>query len=170
MQKVQPGADHTQLSGFPSSITSNLATLFIKTSILVFYLRFSTSRLFNVVVKTLIVVVVIANSLGAFGVLFACQPMKRFWDLSVEGTCIKNNIWYEWLIVMNCTTDLIILILPAWILAPLSVSYSQKLLIAAILGTGGFVVGVSILRVVIMERGKEDMDLTYRFAINYFWT
>lgn len=96
--------------------------------------------------------------------------MKKFWDLSIEGTCIDHNIWYEWLIVMNCITDGIILILPAWILAPLRVSYSQKLLIAAVLGTGGFVVGISILRVVIMERGKEIGDLTYRFAINYFWT
>ncbi|KAK4161128.1 hypothetical protein QBC43DRAFT_269123 [Cladorrhinum sp. PSN259] len=164
------GKKFALLSGFAGAITSNIATMFTKCSILVFYQRFSTSRQFTIALYTMMVIVIIANSLGAFGALFVCRPMRRFWDLSAGGGCLDQHSWYAWLIIVNCVSDGILLILPAWILAPLTVRVSQKVAIAAILGTGGFVVGVSILRVVVMMRTLWMDDMTYRFAINYFWS
>ncbi|KAK4226108.1 hypothetical protein QBC38DRAFT_481547 [Podospora fimiseda] len=165
------GKKFVLLSGFGAALTSNVATLFTKCSILVFYLRFSTSRYFTWTIYTILGIVIVANTLGALHAFFVCQPMKRFWTgPGTPGTCWDQHAWYAWLIIMNCVTDGILLVLPAWILAPLRVGLSQKVGIAAILGTGGFVVGVSILRVVIMETTKEMEDMTYRFAINYFWT
>ncbi|KAK3985048.1 hypothetical protein QBC44DRAFT_335716 [Cladorrhinum sp. PSN332] len=164
------GKKFVLLSGFGGAFTSNVATLFTKSSILVFYLRFSTSRNFTLAVYMILCIVVIANSLGALGTLFLCRPMRRFWNISAGGECLDQNAWYAWLIIVNCVTDGILLILPAWILAPLRVGISQKVFIAAILGTGGFVVGVSILRVAFMQRSMGMDDMTYRFAINYFWT
>jgi len=159
------------LSAFPAVITSNLAVLFIKCSILIFYLRFSTTRVFNHVVYLLLVIIIIANSLTAFGTLFICQPMAEIWDpMNVEGTCIHRDAWYGWGIVLNCVTDFILLVLPLWLLAPLKVGLSQKAAIAAILGTGGFVVGISVFRVVVVSQGWGKNDFTYRFAVNYVWS
>ncbi|CAP59759.1 uncharacterized protein PODANS_1_50 [Podospora anserina S mat+] len=158
------------LAGFPAAITSNLSVLFIKCSILVFYLRFSTTRILNHVIYVMLVIVVIANSLAAFGVLFTCQPMSSFWDGKVKGTCINRDAWYAWLVILNCVTDFILLVLPLWLLAPLKIGFSQKAAIAAILGTGGFVVGISIFRVVVVSQGWDKYDFTYRFAINYIWS
>ncbi|KAK4203920.1 hypothetical protein QBC40DRAFT_273610 [Triangularia verruculosa] len=159
------------LVGFPATIMSNLSVLFIKCSILVFYLRFSTTRLFNRVIYVMLVIVVIANSLAAFGTLFICQPMAAFWDKNVKGgSCIDGDAWYAWLIILNCVTDFILLVLPLWLLAPLKIGFSQKTAIAAILGTGGFVVGISVFRVVVVSQGWDKYDFTYRFAVNYIWS
>ncbi|KAK0669090.1 hypothetical protein QBC41DRAFT_112571 [Cercophora samala] len=157
------------IGGFGAAITSNLSVLFIKCSILAFYLRFSTTRLLNYVIYFMLVIVVIANCLAAFGTLFICQPMASFWDYRVKGTCVDRDAWFGWLIILNCVTDFILLVLPLWLLAPLKIGFAQKAAIAAILGTGGFVVGISIFRVVVVSQGWNKFDFTYRFAINYIW-
>src|SRR5690349_19081536 len=76
-----------KLSGFFGAVTNNLATLLIKASILVFYLRFSTSRQFTIAVYLILIVVITGNSLGALGAFFVCRPIQRFWNLNVDGTC-----------------------------------------------------------------------------------
>ena len=130
-----------QIAAFPINITNHLSTLFIKSSILCFYLRFSTSRLFNIVIYVVLFIVVVANFIGALGILFFCRPISFFWDFApMDGTCIPADPWYAWLIILNCVTDGILLVLPAWIIYPLRVGFAQKAAIAAILGTGGLYV------------------------------
>ncbi|KAK4182871.1 hypothetical protein QBC35DRAFT_139964 [Podospora australis] len=166
------GKDVVLITGFPAAITNNLATLFTKASILVFYLRFSTSRFFSIAVYSVLFVVVFANFLGAIGTLIACRPMAAFWDREVakRGTCFNRDAWYAWLIILNCVTDGILLVLPAWLLAPLRIGFAQKLALGTILGTGGFVLGVSIFRVIVVSQGWGHNDYTYRFAVNYIWS
>ena len=171
----------------PVAITCNLAHLFVKVSVLRFYLRFSTSRRFNVVVYVIMFMVITANILGAFSFVFICQPIRFIWDyhaLKGKGRCLAMDPWYGWLVIFNCVTDGVLLVLPAWILAPLRVSVSQKAALAAILGTGGLyvgslgfphsltsrsILGVSILRCVMVAGGWGSRDLTYKFATNYIW-
>jgi len=125
-----------QITIFPVSILSNLCTLFTKTSILMFYLRFSTSRRFDFVVYGVLSIVIGYCLSGATAVLYACQPINRFWDFS-PGTCINGDAWYGTLVSLNVFTDAILLLLPIWLLNPLNVGVLQKAAIAAILGTGG---------------------------------
>ncbi|KAK4150055.1 hypothetical protein C8A00DRAFT_46473 [Chaetomidium leptoderma] len=161
------------LSVLPIAITGNLATLFIKTSILRFYLRFTTSCRFTVAVYIVMSMVIVANSLGALGFLFSCRPISYSWDyfaLRGKGSCIAMDPWYGWLVIFNCVTDGVLLALPAWIIYPLRVGLAQKAALAAILGTGGFILGVSILRVVIVSYGWGDQDFTYKFATNFIWS
>lgn len=164
------GKNFIMISGFPATITNNLGTLFTKASILVFYLRFSTSRIFSITVYIALFIVVVANFLGAIGTLIACRPMAAFWDRDVKGECFDRDAWYAWLIILNCVTDGILLVLPAWLLAPLRIGFTQKLALGTILGTGGFVLGVSIYRVIVVSQGWGHEDFTYRFAINYIWS
>lgn len=135
---------HQQISGFPASITGCLATLFTKVSVLYFYLRFSTSRRFNAAIYIVLFVVVVSNLLGAFGIVFYCQPMWYFWEAldnpGLTGTCIRADPWYAWLLIINIITDGVLLVLPAWIIYPLRVGFAQKVAIGAILGTGGLYV------------------------------
>jgi hypothetical protein len=176
-----------QIAVIPVAITGNLAPLFVKVSVLRFYLRFSTSRRFNHAVYVIIFVVITANILGAFSFVFICQPIRFMWDymaLKGKGSCIAMDPWYGWLVILNCVTDGVLLVLPAWILAPLRVSVSQKAALAAILGTGGLyvgplvfsrsltgrsILGVSILRCIMVAGGWGNRDLTYKFATNYIW-
>jgi hypothetical protein len=129
-----------QISFFPVAITNNFATLFTKASILVFYLRFSVSKRFNIAVYFVLSIVVAYTLMGAFSFLYACQPMIRTWVPSTPGTCINVNAWYGTLVSLNVFTDLVLLLLPFWILKPLRVCFAQKAAIAAVLGAGSLYV------------------------------
>lgn len=130
-----------QVSAFPAALTGNLSTLFTKASILCFYLRFSIGGRFRAAVYAVLFVVVAANLIATCSILFFCRPISYFWDPDVaNGTCINGDAWYAWIIIFNCVTDGILLILPAWIIRPLRVGFAQKAAIAAILGTGGLYV------------------------------
>ena len=131
------------MSTFPIAMTYNFVTLFTKASILVFYLRFSTSKRFNITVYSVLSLTVGYCLMSAFAVLYSCSPIQKNWNMMLEGTCINPNPWYGTIISINVLTDLIILLLPIWLLRPLQVGCVQKTAVAAILGTGGLYVPAS---------------------------
>ncbi|KAK3382232.1 hypothetical protein B0T24DRAFT_686122 [Lasiosphaeria ovina] len=170
-----------------STITAYLATLFTKASILYFYLRFSTSRLFASAIYFVLFVVVGYCLLGATTALYACQPVAKFWIMSLEGNCIGASPIYTTLIALNVFTDGVLLLLPFWILLPLKIALYQRLAIAGCLGAGGLwavpdlracrkanvpcsVLAVSIYRLDIVLEGFNDPDFTYRHGINFMWS
>jgi len=136
-----------KLAAFPVNISNHLSTLFTKLSILCFYLRFAISRKFRIAVHVLMIIIILAYTLGASGGLFFCRPMSFFWEYmpyvgtpgynGPKGTCIDADGWYAWLMFLNCITDGILLLMPIWIIRPLRIPRAQKIVLAAILGTGG---------------------------------
>ncbi|KAK3392831.1 hypothetical protein B0H63DRAFT_405919 [Podospora didyma] len=168
MMDPSPMEGYMIIGGIPSAITTYSSILFTKASILFFYLRFSTSRAFQYAVYLVLFVTVSYCTVGITTILYSCQPISKFWTFG-EGTCIEASPIYSALVALNVATDVVILTLPFWILRPLRAGVVQKTAIGAILGTGGFVLGVSIFRLVIVIRGKDDWDFTYRHAINFMW-
>ncbi|KAK3341866.1 hypothetical protein B0T25DRAFT_354946 [Lasiosphaeria hispida] len=156
------------ITGFPVNIFSNLSILFTKGSILVFYLRFSTSRAFAITVYAALVIVVGYCFAGAVGVLYACQPISKYWTFG-PGHCVQANAWGSSLISLNVFTDAVILVLPFWILRPLRTGFVQRVAIATVLGTGGFILAVSIWRLIVNIETFGNAELTYKYGINYLW-
>lgn len=157
------------VSFFPIAITNNFSVLFTKASILTFYLRFSVSKSFNIAVYSMFAVVVAYTMMGAFSFLYACTPMIKTWVPSTLGTCIHVNAWYGTLVALNVFTDVVLLLMPIWLLKPLRVGLAQKAAIAAVLGTGSFVLGISIFRLYITVSYFGDKDWLHRYGVNYLW-
>ncbi|KAK4143927.1 uncharacterized protein C8A04DRAFT_36974 [Dichotomopilus funicola] len=158
---------------FPVLITSNLAALFSRISILRFYLRFATCWYFTYSIHALTFIVVAAYMLGVFSFLIICQRTSdqlRYFNLSDHGACLNADAWYGWMVAFSCLTDVVLLVLPYWIIRPLRVSCAQRAALAAVLGTGGFVVAVSIVRFVVVAQGWGSSDFTFRFSANYMWS
>lgn len=132
-------------TAFPGNILCNLSILFTKTSILAFYLRFSISRRLSIVIRAVLFVIIAYCLLGAFQVLYACQPISWYWDRSGprKGKCIDVDPWYGTLSVVNVVTDAILLVLPFWLLRPLRVGGAHRAALVGILGTGGLYVAPS---------------------------
>ena len=104
-----------------------MATLFIKCSILLFYLRFPSERHLKIVIY-IVMFVVCANSLwGAFTFLLVCRPIESYWNLSVPGKCLNFNPNFLAGGVFNVATDFTILSLPLWLLKPLRLPRKQKI-------------------------------------------
>jgi len=124
--------------GIPAAISYNLSTAFIKSSIIYFYLRFAEiNRPFRLVAYCLLFVIIGNAFTSGFPFLWLCNPMNKFWDPTVEGTC--NDFYTPYLAsaAINSSTDVVLLVMPLWLLKPLRVSWKQKVAISVVLMTGG---------------------------------
>jgi hypothetical protein len=66
-----------------------------KLSILLQYLRVFPQRNFRIACYTLMAVIFAYSAGTGFSAMFACTPIARFWNPSIEGTCLnKMAVWY----------------------------------------------------------------------------
>jgi len=150
-------------------MTYNFATAFIKASILKYYLRFPSNVGFRIATYFTMFVAV-SNSLPqAFAWSYLCTPMAKYWDFMVEGKCIDIDSLYVVGASVNVATDIIILLLPIWLLWPLRLPTLQKVALTLTLMTGGFVCAVSIVRLQAITSGLYDPDITKHYVINLTW-
>lgn len=106
---------------------------------------------------------------GALATFFVCTPMKRYWDFSVPGTCINISANFVALAAFNVGTDVVMLLLPIWLLGPLKIQKRQKIGVTLILMIGSFVCIVSILRLAFIFPGLTQMDTTWHYVDNIIW-
>jgi len=122
----------------PAAICYNFGTLCIKASIICFYLRFAVAnRPFRVFSFCLLFVVIGYTVASAFTFLYLCQPMQKYYDASIPGTCLDMYSQYLAAACLNSVTDVTLLVMPFWLLYPLRVSFRQKVAVGLVLMPGG---------------------------------
>jgi hypothetical protein len=117
-------------------LTYGLGKLFIKASILLFYLRLPSVRSLKLVTYMVLFVACGYCLFGAFTWLVMCRPVHKYWDFAVKGTCGNFKIAFFVGGTMNVVTDVIMLLLPLWVLRPLRLPRKQKIGVTLILMTG----------------------------------
>ncbi|OHF00877.1 integral membrane protein [Colletotrichum orchidophilum] len=147
----------------------SLSVLFTKASILSFYLRFPLKRAVRIVVYVVMFATVAYSAAGALGWVYLCTPMAKIWDIEVPGTCVDRSMWWLMLSVSNVATDLAILLLPIWILSPLSLRLVKKIEMMIFLMAGGFVLGPSMIRMIMIPLGFNNADFTWTASISIIW-
>jgi rhodopsin domain-containing protein len=143
--------------------------LFIKASILKYYLRFPSDLAFRIVTYFTMFVAIGYSIPQAFVWSYICKPMARYWDFAVEGQCINVDGAWVSSAALNMATDIIILLLPIWLLWPLRLPTLQKVALTLTLMAGGFVCAVSIVRLQAITSGLYDPDVTNHYVINLIW-
>ncbi|KAK4186947.1 hypothetical protein QBC35DRAFT_386072 [Podospora australis] len=154
------------------AFTYNITTLFIKVSILSFFLRFSlVDHKFRFAVYVVIFLAVGYTIPNAFLFLYICRPMEYYWDwlLPGGGTCINQQAAFDSANILNMATDFLILLLPIWMLRPIRASLFKKIGICLILMTGGFVCAVSTMRMVTAFTGASNQDISRHYVTNLIW-
>ncbi|KAK4177388.1 hypothetical protein QBC36DRAFT_211791 [Triangularia setosa] len=153
------------------AMTYNLTTLFVKMSILSFYLRFATANpKFRVAVYLVMVFVVGYTIPNAFLFLYICKPMQFYWDWTIEGgKCINQQAAFDSANILNMATDFMILVMPIWMLWDLRVGIRRKVGVLGILMAGGFVCGVSTMRMVTAWTGANQTDISWHYVKNLIW-
>ncbi|KAL0933783.1 uncharacterized protein CTRU02_210582 [Colletotrichum truncatum] len=147
----------------------SLSILFTKASIIVFYLRFPLKKVVRVVVYFVMFATVAYSAAGALAWVYLCTPMAKIWEPELPGTCVDRAMWWLMLAVSNVATDLAILLLPIWILSPLSLRLVKKIEMTVFLMAGGFVIGPSIARMVMIPIGFNNTDFTWTASISIIW-
>ncbi|KAH7317188.1 hypothetical protein B0I35DRAFT_434703 [Stachybotrys elegans] len=135
----------------------NLTTFFTKASVLAFYLRFSVQRSFHFCVYALTVIV------GAYSITNIITVLVL--DCHDREACHIIYLIFDVTAALNIAADIAILLLPFWILHPMTISAGRKFAIALVLMAGGFVVAVSIVRLVATIIVDNDPDPTYSWGL-----
>jgi hypothetical protein len=114
-----------------------LTILLTKISILLFYLRFGHSQSIRIAIYAVLGVTIAYSVVGIFGCLYVCEPVAKVWNMGIPGKCKNLETWLLPTAVMNVPTDVVILIVPVFILSPLRVPLRQKAALWGVLMTGG---------------------------------
>ncbi|KAI7771884.1 hypothetical protein LZL87_006160 [Fusarium oxysporum] len=120
--------ENAKWAGIPAY---NLATVFTKASVLMFYLRFTVDMHF-IICAYAVLFIVVANCIFHIiaAIAYRCP--------AYEGeNCQAIVDIYTASAVINSVSDLILLLLPFWLLHPMKVPLSRKIGIALILMAGG---------------------------------
>ncbi|KAH6637376.1 hypothetical protein C7974DRAFT_140301 [Boeremia exigua] len=127
----------------------NLTTMFTKVSLGLFYLQVSPFQTgLRVVVYTVMCVSIIHGVLNALGFTWLCQPAEKYWTFSITtGKCVNLNQYILATACINAATDLILLVLPIFILYELQLPLRRKIGAALLLMTGSFICILSLIRV-----------------------
>lgn len=70
--------------------------------------------------------------------IFSCNPVRGFWDFSVQATCINTQLFYMGNSVPNIAMDVIILSLPIKNVWDLQMSMRQKFVVSGLFLLGGW--------------------------------
>ncbi|KAH7009694.1 hypothetical protein EDB80DRAFT_572506, partial [Ilyonectria destructans] len=141
----------------------NLTTLFIKASVLMFYLRFFVDATFRMVTYG-VLFVVIAYSMVNVAATFAPNCVNN-------AACDQLFRVYITCAAINVATDLAILLLSFWLLRPMKFPFARKVGIALVLmGADCDVTGVSIYRPVITIMVDSEADVTYGWGESVKWS
>lgn len=113
-----------------------ICILFIKLSILLLYLRLSPYRTFKAAVWFTIILTVGYCLSGAFQFIFRCDPVAKAWDITIPyGWCYSNRAIVIRNGVLDCLSDIIMLILPIPFLYKLRVPLKEKVALELLLMT-----------------------------------
>jgi hypothetical protein len=95
-----------------------LSLLFVKISLLIFYLRLDHRRPLKYTVYGILFIVIGVSIASFFILAFSCYPPAKFWDVTgtaVDGKCMdpgNQQNFYEANGILNIITDVLIYVVP----------------------------------------------------------
>ncbi|PVI02544.1 hypothetical protein DM02DRAFT_653523 [Periconia macrospinosa] len=98
---------------------------------------------------------------------FPCNPLAKHFDSSIPGRCID-----PFKLVIGCIssvliTDLMVLVMPTWIIYDLKMSLRRRVLSIAFLSMGGIVIVVGVLRAIWLTNIFKGVYVSYSVESAY---
>jgi hypothetical protein len=124
------------VSTLVASLSYSVAAMFIKLSILAYYLRLSVGSVFRALTFTMIAV---SAAFGISSVLAAglqCLPTSMLWDINQKGHCIQINRFYFANAGLHILTEILIYVLPISTFWQLHLPLRQKLGLCGLMSIG----------------------------------
>jgi hypothetical protein len=114
--------------------------MFIKLSLLTFYLRLSSEKSFLVPVYIGIFVITGFGIGSITAILLQCIPLSMLWDPNQPGSCFHLIDFYYANAALNIATDVTILLIPVKILWGLHMPVRQRISLCALFSLGSLYV------------------------------
>lgn len=84
--------------------------------------------------------------------MLSCVPIPKFWDRKIPGYCVDKKKYVYSTIAVTIITDILVTIMPAWILYGLHMPRKQKAVIIAFMSLGLVVAAIASYRLVYFVR------------------
>ena len=118
-------------------ILYNPILAFVKTSILIFLLRLSAERRLIIAAIWSLITLNLGLMIAIGGaIIFQCTPISANWDFTIERHCIAQANFFVVQTVSTIVTDILVLILPFWIVIGLSIERRMKIAVIGIFFLG----------------------------------
>ncbi|PKX90720.1 putative integral membrane protein (Pth11) [Aspergillus novofumigatus IBT 16806] len=140
-----------------------LGIWFVKTSILLFYLRLNPERRFRQWTYGIMAFVFIYSLISILVFTCGCIPVTAMWDMTQMATakCVDQLAFVYANAAFNLLSDLMTLILPIKLCWSLQTTRKQKVLLCLVLAMGSFACVIAIVRIVTMMPFVHSMDFTW---------
>ena len=117
-----------------------------KYSILFFYRRLFPGKRLLVLLQTVGSIVFIWQIAIESAFIWQCNPVRKAWDVTVPGTCIKVIRLWLGNAIPNIVTDFFIITIPLPLVWKLQVSLSQRIALCGVFLTGFLYVSIQLPR------------------------
>ena len=147
-----------------NSIIYVLPTALSKIVILLFYRDINNPQLWYRWSVYFVMFVVGGSGVGIlFSSIFPCQPIAKSWDLSLAevGSCIDRAAMYQATAALGVATDVMILAIPVPMVLRLHTSKVKKLGLMAMFAIGSATVITSMVRLWLLIKNLDAVDLTW---------
>lgn len=153
----------TLQSLFASIIVYTVGILLTKLSILQQFLRISAPGRTRKAIYAVVVLVCLAALATLLSCILSCHPVAYFWDSSIPGgSCLNEEALYLANEGINTATDLLLLIIPVFLLKDLAISRLQKIFLIDIISPKGAYVYCTCFRSNLFRSQADDF---YRACI-----
>ncbi|KAF3283691.1 hypothetical protein TWF173_000072 [Orbilia oligospora] len=148
---------------FATQLTFTWAVSLTKLSILLFYLRFCTTKAFKISIYCTIAFLVAWTINWTFLVTFQCVPVEAYWRLPKSGDfCIPlQNEMHLLHGSTNLVTDILVLLLPVPTVWSLQMPMRQKLTLIGVFTLGIIAPLSAILRLIYIEKATVSWDQSW---------
>ncbi|KAL4780061.1 hypothetical protein BJX76DRAFT_339165 [Aspergillus varians] len=151
-----------------------LSLMFVKMSLLIFYLRLDPRRYMNWAVYALLFIVIGLSIASFFILTFSCFPPSKFWDVTgtAEGHCMdpdSQQIFYEANGILNIITDILIYVVPIPMLWRVRISRRRKAAILGVFSVGVLSIAAGCVRYDFVRKLAHNEDQYYYLADSLNW-
>ncbi|EWC47153.1 hypothetical protein DRE_03522 [Drechslerella stenobrocha 248] len=159
----QEQVNMVRIWSFATQLTFTWSVSLTKFSILLFYLRFCTTRAFKYWIYSTLTFLAAWLIIWTFLVTFQCVPVSAYWRLPKEGDrCIPfQNELHLLHGSTNLVTDVLVLLLPVPTLWTLHMPTRQKLMLVGVFALGIVAPLSAILRLIYIEKATVSWDASW---------
>ncbi|OQE03124.1 hypothetical protein PENVUL_c035G06518 [Penicillium vulpinum] len=151
-----------------------IGIMFVKLSLLWFYLRLDQHGYMKWAVYALTFVVLGLSIASALVLAFSCFPPAKFWDLTgtVPGNCMSatsQQTFYEANGVLNIVTDILVYLTPIPMLWKVQIPLRKKIALTGVFGLGIFALAAGCVRYAYVKMLSGTKEQYYELADSLNW-
>ncbi|KAI1857415.1 hypothetical protein JX265_011150 [Neoarthrinium moseri] len=155
---------------YVSSTIYTPTTGLAKLSLLCFYNKVSPARWWIWCTRISIFVLAGYTVAITFAMLFACNPIRRSWDVTMtEGECVNRPYLYIAIAALQILSDVGLIIMPMPMIYGLQMPSRQKIGLVLMFVVGSSTLVTSIMRLVTLVPALSDADQTWALSQPVLW-